>query len=136
MKKDFEILPHTADLQIRAYGEDLPTLFANALRGMFISIKPKPLGNDTTEHPIEVSSHDLESLLVDFLSEALYLSDVYKEAYLDIVIEEMSKTHIKGTLKGIKVEDFVEGEIKAVTHHGLKVEKKGSFWEAEILFDL
>lgn len=153
MQKDFEILPHTADLKIRAYGKDLKTLFSHMIKGMFSSIHP--VTNECTyeqerlvceklsvSRPIDVKSHDLESLLVDFLSEALSLSDIYHEAYLDIEYSDMNVEsdgdtyYIKGTLKGIKIEDFEGGEIKAVTHHDVKVEKKGDVWVAEVLFDL
>lgn len=139
MEKRFEILPHTADLQICAYGKDLPTLFKNALFGMFTGISPQFISETKACHDIEVRSHDLETLMVDFLSEALYLSDVHKEAYLDMNLKEIStegEFFIKAELCGRKIEGFEEGEIKAVTHHGLKVEKKDDHWIAKVLFDL
>ena len=40
VSKDFEILPHTADLKIRVYGDNLQMLFCNAVKGMFESIRP------------------------------------------------------------------------------------------------
>ena len=135
MSKKFEVLPHTADLKIRAYGDNLQMLFCNVLRGMFESIGPV-VGGGEVERSFDVSSHDLESLLVDYLSEALYLSDVHGEAYLDAVIDEISPTHVKGMFKGVGVDDFETGEIKAVTHHDLKIEERDGEWVAEVLFDL
>lgn len=144
-KKDFEVLSHKADLKIRAYGKDLKELFRNALRGMFLSIGPIIEEHDETEggsnneqcwREIDISAPDCELLLVDFLSEALYLSSVNKEAYLDIEISEISETNIEGTLNGVQIEDFESGEIKAVTHHELKVERTEDGWIAEVLFDL
>jgi SHS2 domain-containing protein len=35
MTKTFEEIEHTADLAIRAYGQDMRELFANAAYGMF-----------------------------------------------------------------------------------------------------
>jgi SHS2 domain-containing protein len=144
--KRYEALPHTADLKIRVYGNDLKELFVNAVYGMFESLHPKgivppsgvegPRDVSPREREIEVRSHDLESLLVDFLSEALYCSDVYKEAYIDVKIKGMGDFYIKGTLVGYSVEEFGEGEIKAVTYHELKVEKRDGVWVAEILFDV
>jgi len=147
MSKEFEILPHTADLKIRAYGSNLQMLFCNVLKGMFESIHPLGSGcvweNDRLrceklpiERMIDVASHDLPSLLVDFLSEALYLSDVYGEAYLDVVIDDISHTHVCGVLRGVMVDDFEAGEIKAVTHHDLVIEERDGEWVAEVLFDL
>ncbi len=43
MLKDFEIIPHTADLKIRVYGKTREDLFTNALIGMFQSTRPMRL---------------------------------------------------------------------------------------------
>lgn len=135
MEKKYEILPHTADLHIRAYGNTLPELFANMLTGMFEAIEPM-VGDRKTVREISVQAHDRETLLIDFLSEALYLSDVHKEVYLNVEITDMSDTHIVCTLHGTGIRGFESGEIKAVTYHGLKVERRDGDWVAEVLFDL
>ena len=96
---DFEILPHTADIKIRAYGKTKKELFCNALIGMFQAVRPIvpecSVKNNRVvcpslpeRHEVEITASDEESLLVDFLSEALYLSDVYNQAYLDVIIHE------------------------------------------------
>ena len=41
MTKGYELVPHTADLKMYAYGTTFEELFRNALKGMFASIKPK-----------------------------------------------------------------------------------------------
>jgi len=137
----FETLPHTADLKVRAYGSDMRNLFTNMLEGMFMSLSPISIDGAETSREFDVSSHDLETLFIDFLSEALSLSDVYKEVYLDVVYDTFEPEgegtkRITGTFKGVKIEGFEEGEIKAVTHHDLKIEKEGDVWVAEVLFDL
>src|SRR5437016_10506495 len=99
MQKDFELISHTADLKIRVYGKTLAEFFRNAVIGMFQSIGPQSKNCKVINerlvcqelpqmHQIELNSSDLPSLLVDFLSEALYLSDVNNEAYLDAKIHE------------------------------------------------
>src|SRR5579871_3923567 len=102
-KKMFELLPHTADLAIRVFGADMKELFRHALIGMFQSAGPHEktagvhakdavCGKETgllvcdelpESDPIEVQSTDQNALLIDFLSEALYLSDINNVAYLD-----------------------------------------------------
>jgi len=138
MEKKFEILPHTADLKIRAYGNNLQTLFCNILKGMFSGyLQDRPGKNKKKiEREVYIKSYDLRTLLVDFLSECLYLSDVYGEAYFDLLVSEISDKHIKCVLKGVKIEKFDVAEIKAVTHHALKIEEKDGEWWAEVLFDL
>jgi len=144
---DFELLPHTADIKIRAYGKNLQELFRHALIGMFQAIHPIipecTIQNDRVvcsklpeKHELNVQAPDRESLLVDFLSEALYLSDVYNEAYLDAIIHECTDTIINATLCGIKVEGFEVVEIKAVTYHELVIKKEKDIWQADVVFDI
>ncbi len=145
--KDFEILPHTADLKIRVYGKTVKELFCNALIGMFQSIGPKSSActyqNDRIvcpelpiSHEVELTSIDYDILLVDFLSEALYLSDVNDEAYLDATIEYLEETKIKAILHGIKIDTFEVVEIKAVTFHGLDIHQENGIWQTDIVFDI
>ena len=137
MKNDFEVLSHTSDLKIRAYGNEKKELFKNMLVGMFASIHPTFIKEAAkTEHSFEVHASDIELLLVDFLSHALYLSDIHKEAYVDVAIDEMSDLHIVGRFVGRQIRYFEECEIKAVTYHDLKVEKTDDGYTATVLFDL
>ncbi len=147
MHKDFEQLPHTADIKLRVYGTTLEELFRNALIGMFQSIGPLAPGCTTKNerlicpdlpkrHDIEVQSPDCIALLVDFLSEALYLSDVYNEAYLDATIHELTETEIKATVHGVEVTGFEVVEIKAVTYHQLSINRVDGIWQTEIVFDI
>ena len=133
----YQILEHTADLKIQAYGKTKEELFLNMLFGMQESMKPeikKP--EEVIGRSIKTGSSDLDTLLVDFLSEVLYLIQVNKEIYKDIRFKKFTDTKIEGDLIGQKVERFDE-DIKAVTYHGLKVsQREDKNWEATILFDI
>ena len=145
--KDFEMIPHTADIKVRAYGHTMEELFKHALQGMFQSIRPHAPSCSEHEgrivcktlpakHGIRLESVDKEALLVDFLSYALYLSDVYDEAYFDVDIHKMTATSIKAIVKGVKITGFEVVEIKAVTYNDLKVEYADGMWQAEVVFDI
>ena len=147
MKRDFEILPHTADIKIRVYGKTKKDLFRNAVAGMFQAIRPIVSECDEVDdrivcpelpehHQIETEASDEKSLLVDFLSDALYLSDVYNEAYFDATIDELSERHIKATVHGVQVTGFEVVEIKAVTYHELDIKQVDDCWQADIVFDI
>lgn len=147
MMKDFESISHTADIKIRVYGTTVKELFRNALIGMFQTIHPQVPGcqvrNERVvckslpiQHVIEVHSKDKEALLVDFLSDALCLSDMHNEAYLDAHIQELSDTHIKATVYGVAITGFEVVEIKAVTYHELVIMQVNGHWQADIVFDI
>jgi len=133
--KKFKILPHTADLKIQAYGRTKEELFLNMLNGMSEGQKPEVLP-EKIRREIKINSPDLETLLVDFLSEALYLSQVNKEVYFQVKFKKFSENEIEGELIGQKVERFGE-DIKAVTYHGLDIhQEKDEIWKAIVLFDI
>lgn len=143
----FKQLPHTADIKIRVFGATKAELFEHAVMGMFQVIGPHAEGCSIKKemlvcaslpkkHDIELKSADIESLLVDFLSQAWWLSDVYDEAYLDADVQLLSDTHLKAILHGVAITGFDVVEIKAVTYHDLRIEEVGGRWQADIVFDI
>lgn len=148
MKKLFELLPHTADIKLRVYGDSIEDLFKNTLVGMFQSIKPYAQNCSYENnllvcprldraHSITITSTAYDLLLVDFLSQAWYLSDVHNEAYLDVIIKGLVPYSIDAVVLGVGIDGFEVVEIKAVTYHELVVEQldDGS-WYADIIFDI
>ncbi len=132
----YEILSHPADLKIRVWGKDKKDLFLNALLSLMESIKPEAIKSQKRQQSIKITSEGLDTLLVDFLNEALYLSQSNQEVYSKIEFNSFSDKKLEGKLIGSKAESFGE-EVKAATYHNLRVEKKDEgLWEAIILFDV
>jgi len=141
--KKFEFLDHPADLKIKAFGKTKEELFFNMLLGMEENLKPE-LARETDKKEIKISSLDSETLLVDFLSQVLYLNHINQAVYNDIKFNKFTNLSInsgqaaelEGELIGRKVKSFGE-EIKAVTYHDLEIIQKDSDkWEATVLFDI
>ena len=137
--KKYEILEHTADLKIKAFGKDIKELFSNMAEGMFNSISPKAFSFKTQEtkekKEIKIKSQDKEALLVDWLSELSYFHDTTGKIYTDFKISKITDTELEAHVFGIPSK---EGEvlIKGVTYHDLKIEKKDDLWEATVIFDI
>jgi len=135
--KKFDILEHKADLKIRAFWKTKEELFLNMLSGMSENMKPelqKP--GEKTKRKIKLSSFDFQALLVDFLSEILYLSQVNKEVFFEAKFKKFTDKEIEAGISGQKVERFGE-DIKAVTHHNLEIKQtKDKTWEGTVLFDI
>ncbi len=148
MGKTYEILEHKADLKIRAFGKSKEELFLNMMIGMTENMKPeikkspenskKDINKfDSAAHAvkIKIKSVDLASLLVDFLSEVLYLSQANKEAYFNAKFTKLTDTETEAKIFCQKVERFGE-DIKAVTYHDLEVKNVNGNWTATVLFDI
>ena len=74
--KRFELIEHTADVGLIAYGETLAEAFANAAYGMFSIIAELDAVQEVESHPVEISGDDIESLLFEWLNRLLYFFDV------------------------------------------------------------
>lgn len=135
-KKPYEILPHTADLKIRAFGQTREEVFLKMLFGMEESLQPEIKNKEKFKREISISSPDLSALLVDFLSEVLYLTQVNREVYNDIKFSKFTDTQLQAELSGQKVKRFGK-DIKAVTYHDLDIhQQEDGTWQATVLFDL
>jgi SHS2 domain-containing protein len=134
---DYEILEHTADIGVLARGESLADVFGCATRALaeIAGIWHPGSGEKVA---IEVESEDLGSLLVDWLSEVIYLEDRRAAAVSGIEMERVEPGHASGTLTLVPLDsEPVEGvQIKAVTYHQLLVERDPSGWSARVFFDI
>ena len=134
--KRYEILEHTGDVKIKAFGATKEELFGNAMRGMMAVLNPKSEARNPKRREVKVESSDINALLVDFLSEVNYLRQVHREAYEKVRFDKFSDTTIEGALKGFQVEEFGE-DIKAVTFHALDIHQNPQgLWETDIVFDV
>jgi SHS2 domain-containing protein len=133
----FQILPHTADLKIRAFGKTKEELFENAMVGMFESAKyQKNLKSQISKVKVKLKSIDFPSLLVDFLSEVLYLVETKKLVFKKIEFKKFSENEIEANLIGKSLKRMGV-HIKGVTYHDLEIHQgKDGIWQATILFDI
>jgi SHS2 domain-containing protein len=137
--KRFEVLDHTADIGLIVYGENLKTLFENAGEAFFHLITDLKKVRRRVEKRIEIRGEDLERLMVDWLSELLYLHDVENLLFKGFKVESVGEGGLKARVKG---EPFQEGVhviktgVKAVTYHQIEVRKENGRWRAQIIFDL
>ena len=133
---EYEVLPHTADLRIKATGRTLEELFYNALRGMSSVMQPGALVQPATvSQEISVSAGDTASLLVDFLSEALSLSQINREVYTEVAFNEFTSRWLRATLRGAPVPSLVR-DIKAVTYHGVAITETDAGYETTVVYDI
>jgi SHS2 domain-containing protein len=137
--KHFKILDHTADIGIVVYGENLEALFENAGEAFFHLITDLKKVRCRIEKKIVIERESLERLMVDWLSELLYLHDVENLLFKEFKIESVGKHGLKGIAKGEPFEEGVHAiktEVKAVTYHQIEVRKEKSRWRARVIIDL
>lgn len=133
----FEELGHTAEIGLRVQADAPEQLFACAARGMFSLLRVPP---DTTRpaqtQRVRVDSLDGESLLVDWLSELLYLYETTGALYTDCTVTRWAHTHLEAIVCGYPPAAPPAVQIKAVTYHQLQVQADAQGWHAQVFFDI
>lgn len=139
MKTPYELIEHTADVGIKAYGKTLAEAFEHAAQAMFDIITDHSEIESIGQYDIQLTAPDLEQLLVDFLSELLFLNTAKNLVFgfFKINLDEKKislQAHICG--EPFRTSKHKPGtEIKAVTYHMLQVSKKRPY-EVQVLFDI
>ncbi len=137
----YEFLPHTADAIIRVKAPTLSELFREAaisIADFMVHVnKVSPL----EEKRIKVEAEDLESLLVQFLTELLALFDSEQFIWNDVsvfITQKNGRYALEAIAKGEKYspKHGYKGYIKAITYHRIRLEKKGDQFELEFIIDI
>jgi len=137
--KSYDLIDHTADVGIKAYGKSLSEAFQNAAKGMFEIITDKSDIENIGQYNIKLEANDLEQLLVDWLSELLYIHSTKNIVFgfFKVVLDEKKKS-LSATVFGEKLDmskHKIGSEIKAVTYHLLEVKKSKPCY-VQVLFDI
>ncbi len=138
MGKDFEIINHTADVGIVAYGADVSQAFANAARALFSLITELDDVEELLYRDIELTAPDEESLLVEWLNELICLFDTENIVFKRFDVTKLNNRQLKARSYGEKVDSSkhkLKTGVKAATYHMLKVDK-GDGCEVQVLFDI
>ena len=139
MPKNYEIFDHTADIGIRITGKDPKNLFRNAGLALF-QISSRRQFSKNKKHTIvkvQQEAGSLEELFVNWLNELLSLSEANGLIFHEIKVKRLEGNTLEAFCTGSDIANYkVNIEIKAATYCGLKVEKTGSSWSAEVVLDI
>ena len=139
MKKSFEIIDHTADIGIIAYGTNIKELFSNVALALFSLIThPEDVKGESHLH-VEINSKDISSLLVEWLNELIYLFDVNHILLNRFDIKTLSHNRLKATCYGDKFNPSrhkLKIAVKAATYHMLSLDKDSDGYKAQVILDI
>ena len=139
MDRRFELIDHTADIGVTAYGKDLAELLANAACGMLSLIVDTQTVNSTLTRKIELEGQDDIALLVVWLNTLLYELDVNRLLFKEFDIAVLGNTGLSAVCRGERLDltkHRLIREVKAATYHNLSIVKEKGIYSAGIIFDI
>lgn len=139
----YKYIEHTADIAVEVYGASINELFISACDAWLESVSDNENRLRESSKKFIFNSVSLEELLVDLLSELNF--HLYTKKWCFVSVKDLL---LQETRSGFQLEAEVFGqkfnskihklkvEIKAVTFHQMKIEKKGNFYYTRIIFDI
>ena len=133
----FKEIPHTADVKIQALAPTPGALFGEAAAALMQVM----YGDDRrggTKRECNLTGEDQESLICDFLSEVLYLSEVDGLVFScsDVKLDGL---HLYAVLDGEPFDPARHNKgtgVKGISYSGLKISHDAKGYMLEIVFDV
>ena len=134
----FTELDHTADVLIRVQGRTIDELFSESARAMFSVMYGGPCTGGIVRTFTLESDEGLESLLHDYLSELLFITDAESLVCCSFRVAIIGST-LTATVEGEDFDPERHGGgtiIKGISYSGLQIVKEDGGYVLEILFDV
>ena len=136
--KKYSIFSHTADIGIKGAGKNIASLFICMAKATSSLIRVPGDKGSLFSMKVKLSAADIETLLVAWLNEIIYLSYKNRVSFKDFRIRKICDEQIEADISGNKNTPgrFPAVEIKAATFHKLKVIRSKAGVKAQIILDL
>ncbi|MEE9400125.1 MAG: archease [Dehalococcoidales bacterium] len=133
----FQLIEHTADIGLIAYGQSLAKAFANAAYGLFSIITELKTVKEVESRQLEISEEDTETLLFEWLNSLIYLFDVEMLLFKRFDVRDFNGHKLRATCYGEKYNPSrhqLKLGVKAATYHMLKVDREKN--QVRVIFDV
>jgi len=139
VERAFQVIDHTADVGIIAYGTDMKQVFSNAAFALFSLITQPETIEEDLQRKLEVVAEHRDSLLVEWLNELIYLFDAEHLLFRRFDIDSLTSNKLEATCYGERFNPLrhkLKLGVKAATYHMLKLDKRSNAYRAQVLFDI
>lgn len=136
-------LDHTADVAFEVAAPSLDDVFAEAARALLETVTDPGTVRASLHRSFELAAPDLETLLVDWLGELIYVFEVDRQLFADAAVtvtEADGAPRLEAVARGEPYAPDrhpIRVQVKAVTYHRLEVAcRPDGTWTARVVFDI
>jgi len=138
-RRGFEMITDSPDVRMRIRGRTPEELFRNALQGVASIMAPGPMkarGGRVAE-AIMVRAVDINSLLVEFLSETLARADGRDALFTGVVFRAFGEDFLEAELAGAAIDDRMR-DVRAISYQDVDIKKspETGFFETDLILEL
>jgi riboflavin kinase/FMN adenylyltransferase len=131
----FREIEHTADRALHVWGRELADLFVGAARGMYSLMADVEGLVATGWREVRLEALDRETLLVDWLNELLFFTEMEALLFVGFQIEALDDTMLQARVGSIPGA-VTRATIKAATFHNLELIRNEDGWFTDLTFDV
>lgn len=126
-----------ADLYLTVFGKDKKTLLKNIVLAFADQITDLKKIQENIKEKIVINQKNFEKIVFELINRLIYLKDV-KETIFKKSQFCLKKNYLETILIGQKISDNLplKIDIKALTYHKFKIEKKKKLLVAHLVFDI
>ena len=135
----YETFSTTADVGIRIRGSGYEEFLQSAVKGLdllYFDDHNFSTAGVPAVYPFEFNGDSLENILVNLLSEIVFLLQNENKITIGLKIKEIRETFLNADLLTIPADKQPNLEIKSVTYHNLKINRRNNILSTEIIFDI
>jgi len=137
--KKYRLTRNQSELAVRVVGDSQADLFANSAIALFDVMADIEKIEIKERIPLEVEGTDRDDLMVNWMRELLYLYQVSGYLLKEFKIREVKDSMVKAEVCGEKIDPDrheIKQEIGAVAFHKSRMQKTGSQWIAQVIFEI
>jgi SHS2 domain-containing protein len=135
----YKVINHTADIAVVVYGEQLSDIYLNSAYALFDLITELDKVKAKGRKSFNIEGLDNEDLLVRWLNELIYCFSTEGWLPKEVKIIKLDAQYLEAETRGENfnpIKHTLKNEIKAATYHDIKIEKRGSLYQVQIVFDV
>jgi len=135
----FRVLEHMADVGFEAFGATREQLFANAGRALFHLIVDPDAVEAREQVSLALEARETTELLVDWLSEILYLWDAEGWLFCNFGMHKLTDRSLSADARGERFDPVrhpIKLLVKAITYHQLALERNPEGWRCRVYVDV
>jgi SHS2 domain-containing protein len=135
----FELIEHTADVGLRAFGPNREAVFEQAALATVSLICDPATVKSRDDIPVVLTAERDDLLLAAWLNELIFLFETRHLVYRSFQVDEAGGGRLWARARGERHNPRrhdVRAQVKAATYHGLDLRRTDDGWEATVILDV
>ena len=126
---------HTGEVELHLAAPTLEQLFVEAGLGLADLLADQRSRPDGAPESVVVEAADRDALLVDWMNELIFRTEMRQKVYDEIRINSLSDRRLHADIRGASPDGW-RTAVKAATFHRLEIAREGAGYTGRVVLDV